>query len=175
MGPIRLITVIFGAVTLLAWECRAQSLEAELRVAFIFNFAKFVEWPQTPFRVSSEAGRFRICSTDAGISRELTKVKDREIAGERLEVVLLDASNLVSESTQCKLLYLDSVTALRTPGVLDRLEQYGLLIVGESRGLGLINFEPNGKRLGFTIDQTRVKRSGLRLSSKLQRLSVKVE
>ena len=54
---IRLVTVIFLGMLLTA-RARGQEIdEYQVKAAFLYNFAKFVEWPSQDFRTSQDPDR----------------------------------------------------------------------------------------------------------------------
>jgi hypothetical protein len=157
----------------------AASREDELKAAYLFNFAKFVEWP-----AGAEARPLTFCVVDArGISSALAAaVSDKHIGTRRLGVRSLSPAE---PRDTCDLLYLASSavgTSLDTPGKegpAGHRPEAPVLTISDAEGFarhgGMIEMFSEGNRIRFNINAENARRAGLRISSNLLRLATKVE
>lgn len=154
---------------LLAMGAAAQNaeLEAKVKAAFLFNFAKFATWPGLQ---SDEA--LEVCvADDAEMSRVLADtVRGKEIDGRMVATREVSAGDEVSG---CEILYLggpgdgrDELSAARGRPILTVGHDDGFLAAG-----GAINFVLRENRMRFQVNRSAVAESGLALSSKLLSLA----
>ena len=163
------LVFLLGAVLAM----RAQMAdEYALKAAFLYNFAKFVEWPAQTFRTPREP--FDICVLGQNpFGSALDDIVRGKTVGERsMEVRQIGA---VQEARQCQILFVSSSERKRLSALFDALKGASVLTVGEMDGFaasgGVVNFKPDGERLRLEIDQEAAGRAGLRISSKLLSLA----
>lgn len=145
--------------------------EYQVKAAFLYNFAKFVEWPSGVFQSATEA--ISICvlgQNPFGRSLEDT-VSGHAIDGRSL--IVRNISNL-SQVAKCHVLFVSSAGNRPLPQPLSGKET-GVLIVGESETPGadglVINFRLDGGKVRFEINVEAAERENLRISSKLLSLA----
>ncbi len=149
----------------------AQSGERDLKAAFLYNFAKFVEWPEAAFPEPTTPVTLCVLGDDPiGASLE-TVVKGEKLNDRRLVVRLLRDP----QATQgCHVLFVGPEKG-RLPEILAPLRGSGILTVGGAadfldRG-GMIRLFLEQNRVRFDINLDAAEQSHLRLSSKLLRLA----
>lgn len=151
----------------------AQTPEYDLKAAFLFNFAKFVEWPPAAFAGESEPLAICIYGKDPFGSTLDALVQGESVGGRSLVVQRPDSLDGLEE---CHVLFVSSSEKGRLEEVLARVDGEPVLTVGDTEGFlragGIINFVLEGSKVRFLIDQEAAERSGLRISSKLMRLAV---
>ncbi len=160
---------ILAGTLLLAGPSAAELDEYQAKALFLYNFAKFVEWPPEAFKDAAEP--LNICVLGA---TPLEQALDRTVRHKRVEGRGFTLRQ-VTEAKQlagCHLLFVagPSVRRYRTL----RTEQSGLpglLVVGETEGFAtdgaVINFKLDGERLRIEINVAQAKRERLVISSRL--------
>ena len=145
-----------------AWD------EYQVKAAYIFNFAKFVEWPTHPLADSSEP--IRICiAGQSPVGSVLGDMVQGKKIGDRPLVVqhILDAQ----QAAKCQILFIGAAEKKRMPVLLEALKGSDILTVGESDDFialgGLVGLRLEGKRVCIRVCLEAVDRTGLRISSKL--------
>ncbi|HSB74529.1 MAG TPA: YfiR family protein, partial [Terriglobales bacterium] len=109
----------------------SSSEEYRLKLAFLYNFAKFVEWPADAF--SSPQAPLNICivGRDPFDSELEQQIGERTINGHPyLTRRLLAGDDLGA----CHVVFLPAGSDGALPVILKRLRSSGALIVGESAG-----------------------------------------
>jgi len=171
------------AVLLLALLCfvLAERTVAEtvtapaLKAAFLYNFAKFTEWPPEALR---SAAPIEICfSGDAQVANALEEVtRGHDVAGHRLVLRRVDP---LGTGQTCHMLYVADLTAKTAIQVVERVKGVPVLAVSDFQGFASIGgnteFFVEGGRMRFAVNLEATQRSGLRLSSKLLTLAKTVE
>lgn len=162
-----LIALLMSAASLGTTAAQDAS-GADIKAAFLLNFAKFVEWPQTP---SSEFV-IGVLGDDAVAEalRELAQGKaahGRPLVTRR--VVLKD--NLAG----LQVLFIGASESARLGDVLQRTNGGSVLTVSDlnrfSQQGGTIEFRSERDRVRFDINLDEAERSGLTINSKLLALA----
>jgi hypothetical protein len=140
--------------------------EYAVKAAFLYNFAKFVEWPESAFAAHPETHRFCVYGTDL-FGASLQGLEKKVVQGRRV-VVLHPA--LPQEAASCQIVFLGRDDA-QLPEILRALAGRPVLLVGEAEGFtqrgGMINFVIEGKRVRFEINRRASAAAGLAVSSRL--------
>lgn len=151
----------------------AQAPEYDLKAAFLFNFAKFVEWPPDAFAGERTAMTICVYGEDP-FGSTLDAVVRGERVGERS--LLVRRPDSLDGLEGCHVLFVSRSEKDRLGEVLAQVQGEPVLTVGDSDGFlragGIINFVLEGSKVRFLIDQGAAERGGLRISSKLMRLAV---
>jgi YfiR/HmsC-like len=142
-----------------------------LRAAFMYNFAKFTEWPAN---VIPRDQPLVFCVTDDGPMAEALEqiVKGRAVGGHALAVrqVALD-----SGVRACHLLYASGLDAKRANELLGTVDHLPVLTVGDFERFaqmgGVASFFVEDGKMRFAINIDSAHRAGLRVSSKLLMLA----
>lgn len=160
------IVVLTPAVT------SAQDVtESALKASYIYNFAKFTEWPAD---VVAPADPFVMCVLgDTAVGDALAQVvKGRALAGHSLTV-----SHVTRAAPQrgCHVLYVSGVTAAEATQLVAGLRDVPVLTISdverftELGGIAQLFFEYG--RLRFSIQREAATRARLQISSRLLALA----
>jgi hypothetical protein len=159
------------AAFMLAIGARADAetqREDEFKAAYVFNFVKFVEWPQT---VARDA--MTICFAGAeGVHQALAASLENKRIGARRLVALQIGS--APDSEACHVLYIDA--ALVPERELG--QERALLTISDASNFvangGMIELFTENHRLRFRVNVDSAQRAGLRISSNLLKLAAGV-
>jgi hypothetical protein len=163
--------VLLGAALQLSAQAPAFD-EYQVKAAFLYNFAKFVEWPPGTFANSTDPiGICIVGQNPFGSTLEYMvqgkKVGDRTFAVRRLPDT--------QQAGQCQILFIGVTEWKRTRSLLDAAKSTGILTVGESDDFtalgGIINFRLDGPRVRIQVDLQMAEHARLRISSKLLSLA----
>lgn len=156
-----------------AYSQKENPSEYQVKAAFLYHFASFVEWPE---RAASEEP-FRICvlGTDpfrSDLERTLggKSIQNRPVVSRRL-------SN-PGEAVGCRIVFISPSEEDRYADLFNTLHRKNILTVGESRRFaeqgGVIQFILVEGKVRFAINVTAGRHAGLKLSSKLLNLATEV-
>jgi YfiR/HmsC-like len=147
--------------------------EPSLKAAFIYNFAKFTEWPRGE---RPAAGPFVMCVLgDAAVGDALEQaVKARSLAGRSMTVLRVAVAG---PPRVCHILYVSGVPADRAAQLIAGLHDMPVLTISDIEGFiglgGIAQFFFEGGRLRFIIQHESAKRAHLQISSRLLALAKK--
>jgi hypothetical protein len=170
---IALIPALAGAP---AHPAIAQSIEASpesaLKAAFLYNFARFVSWPDTTWAHPDDPFVFGLLGADPLTMALVESIKEREVQGRPLTVRRVSgAADLVG----CHVVFVGNADRRMLSLVMETAGRQPILTVGESRDFarqgGMITFILKGNKLGFEINRPAADLAGLRISSKLLKLA----
>lgn len=165
-----------AAVALVACPLAAQtdSIEDEVKAAYLFNFTKFVEWPAGAFSGTSDP--LNVCAAgDAGVLKAI----EQAVTGERIEGrPLRFVAELPHTPAACHVLYVGRGSGDDAARLAAASASAPVLTVGDSarflEGGGIIAFVVEHRRVRFDVDLRSADRAGLRISSKLLRLARRI-
>jgi hypothetical protein len=139
--------------------------DVAVKAAFLYNFAKFAEWPALP-----AGAPLLVCivGEDNVAAAVIETVRGQNISGHTLEVWQPHDS---ATWPMCHLLFIANAETERSTDGLVRIKTLPVLTVsdgsGFSQGGGIIELYVEAGRMRFAINVDAVTRSGLRLSSRL--------
>lgn len=152
-----------------------QTLEHQVKAAFLLNFTKFVDWPDAAF--ADQRSPIAICVLgEDPFGSALDQIVEGEVVeGRRVVVRRIKEA---PAAKQCQVLFL-SASIKDVSAVLDSLSP-GVLTVGEERDNflrqgGVISFFIENRHVRFDISQSAAENAGLKLSSRLLRVARSVE
>jgi len=164
-------TVILGmsllAVPSHAAEAPALS-ERQVKALFLFNFAKYVDWPAGVFSNSSAPIVIGVVGED-GFSDEFRRITgDRKVNDRKVVIKQIDGT---ADLKDCQILFVRSSENGRLTEILEAVKNSAVLTVGETDRFllqeGMINFTKKENKIHLEINLVPAQRVNLKLSSKL--------
>ena len=148
--------------------------EYEIKAAFLYNFALFIEWPEAAFGASTSPLVLCVLGDDP-FGPALDTVEGRTAEGRTIEVRRFDG---LEDLDECHILFISSSEREWLADVVEFLGSSSVLTVGETddfaeRG-GIINLTIVRNKVRFEINLEAGNRAGLRLSSQLLNLAVDI-
>jgi hypothetical protein len=146
--------------------------EHEVKAAFLFNFAKFIEWPAATAHGEFVIG---ILGQDP-FGESLDRILSGKTLGDR-KIVLRRAATL-EELGDVHVLFISNSEKAHLSQILKRVQEQPMLTVGESddfvgRG-GMVGFRVADDVVRFDVNLEPVGRAGLKMSSQLIRVARRV-
>jgi hypothetical protein len=169
------ITCAAAAVLLLVQGLpSAQDVtESALKAAYIYNFAKFTEWPAG---VVPAAQPLALCVFgDADVGDALKRaVKDRVLSGHPMAVSHMAVTAGAPQST-CHVMYVSGVSAGQAAEVIAGVRDVPVLTLSDVEGFtergGIAQFFFDNGQLHFAVQLESIRRARLRISSRLLSLA----
>lgn len=186
---------LFLAAAPLTYAKDSSYKEYDIKAAFIYNFMKFVSWPDDPKKGDEE----KDVNSDEPIvigvigrnpfGKSMDAILKKKIKGR--EIVLLELMGYdkgydekkkeywqAEELEECRLLFVSSSEKKYAEKILAMVDGKDILTVSETdkfldRG-GIINFVEHKNKIRFEINITAAKRADLKVRSQLLRLAMNV-
>jgi hypothetical protein len=146
--------------------------EYEVKAVFLFNFARFVDWPPEAFAGPQAPLVIGVLGEDP-----FDGFLDDTVRGEQVNhrSLIVRRYRHVEEIETCHILFISQSEAHRLNDILARLNHRSILIVGDSEGFaqrgGMIRFVTEESRIRFRINQEAAEAAHLIISSKLLQLA----
>jgi hypothetical protein len=186
------LVLFITAIAPKAWADSAQTLEYQVKAAFIYNFIKFVDWPKEKLADSNEPVIIGIVGKDP-FGDAFAPVKDKDDKGRKVTIKRFKSFQELKESKgndqgelnqqieamrKCHLLFVCPSESERIPDIIASVKGHGVLTVADTQGFleagGVINFVMEEQKVRFEINVTTAKRTKLQIRSQLLRLAKRV-
>ena len=160
-------TALFCPPMLLAADAPAAS-EAQVKAVFLFNFAKYVDWPAAAFPNDAAPITIGVVGTELVGENLRHYVEGKTVNGRSFAVKHLASD---SDFSGCQILFISDSEASRMRGILEKASVSPILTVGEdeafARNGGIIDFVLKNGNVRLAIDLGAAKKAGLTISSRL--------
>lgn len=166
-----LATVILSVLLMAGPGNAAESpslTERQVKALFLFNFAKYVDWPANALTTSNAAIVIDVVGED-GFGDEFKRVTgDRTVNGRKVVVKQVEDT---ADLKECQILFIGITEKGHLPEILDAVKNSAVLTVGETDQFlameGMINFTKKENKIHLEINLAPAQRANLKLSSKL--------
>jgi len=150
--------------------CYGGPTEPQIKAAFIYNFIKFVEWPQRSFQRADSP--VSVCAIgDDPLVNTLDSLNGRSAQGRTIAVKRI---NKTADAEKCHVIYIAKSEKDQTAAML-KPTRAGLLSVGDTKSFpamgGIINFLLSENRVTFEINMDAAERAELKISSQILKLA----
>lgn len=170
MCTILFLCLISNSIALTAQTKSAN--EYQVKAAFLYNFAKFVDWPPSTFSDAKQPLDVCVYGRDP-FGNALEDALLGKAIGERR--IGLGRAMQFQDLAGCHVVFVSSPARESTMDLANRLKGRPVLLVGESEGFaasgGAIQFTIEDNRVHFIINPDAADRAGLKISSKLLALA----
>jgi hypothetical protein len=168
----RVIFVLCGFFAWLLPGIAAANSESQVKAAFLFNFARYVEWPEAAF--DGETAAIRLCLlSEAGFEQVLSETVSGRSVGRR--PVSVETIGGLEAANGCHLLFIDASVPAPASAVAGRLGELAVFTISDQEGFaaagGIANFIFVDQKVRFEINPSAARRAGLKISSSLLRLA----
>lgn len=169
---------LLAAFTLLPGNKAVSSsalTEDQVKAAYIYNFAKFVQWPESAF--AGPDAPLKICIADSdSLFEAMESMKDKTIQGRPLKISTYSSN---SSAPECHILFIGQQGRKDAWNKRERKIIPNVLTIADFKSFtsqgGIIEFIPENTKIRFAVNLNSANRAGLKLSSNLLKLAVFVE
>jgi len=145
----------------------AAGVDNGLKLAFLYNFSKFVRWPEHALPVDAE--RFVLCvHGDPYLLADMRAALGTKQAQGRA-ITLVDTAR-GDDPRGCHILFVTEPSEESAGQLLGRVRDAAVLTVGENETFtdrGIIGLYSDGQRLRFAVNLGAAGRAGLELNARL--------
>jgi hypothetical protein len=168
----RLRHLALPAVLLASIACAQTVDEYQVKAAFLYNFARFVEWPALTFKTEKDPLRICVLGQNPFGNALAEAVGGKAVLGRAF--VLSDIAD-TKQVSECQILFIGSSERKRLRSIFAELRTTGILTVGETEGFasqgGIVNFKLDDGRVRLEINTDAAARANLRISAKVLSLA----
>lgn len=158
--------------------CQGDEGIYRVKLAFLYNFAQFVQWPSSAFQDANSPLTICVAGQDPFQGEIEQSLRGRAVDGHPVELKRLRASD---DPRTCHMIFVRAGETKLAEKILAKVKGSSTLTVGESKGFadlgGMINLTLNETRLRFEVNLDAATQTQLKISSKLLALAkiVRVE
>jgi YfiR/HmsC-like len=161
-------------LSLTAHAVQTDDSANKVKAAFLIQFSKYIDWPEDCFKENDHSLVLSILGRDPfGSAIDLI---NRNFHDKKIEIRRL---TMLSEIRNCHILFITPGMTGHMPEITQKAMKSPMLLIGDSDGFlnqgGMINFTRKGTKLRFDIHLDNIKKSGLKISSKLIKVANKVK
>jgi hypothetical protein len=159
---------LFSNAHLKARSSDEEGAEYPVKLAFLYNFTKFVDWPPGAYRDPGASLLICIVGHDP-FSQDLEgQLRTRTVGDRPVDIRTLKPSENLSA---CQIVFVPVTEKDRADRILKGLKGASALTVGETPGFaalgGIVNLTVEGNKVHFEVNLLAAERAGLKISSKL--------
>ncbi len=165
---------LFLFVLLFSWPAPASGSYSEeaVKSAYLYNFARYVEWPETTF-AGPEAPLMICVIGDPEFSQIASQgIGSRTVGEHTLQV---DDRNGLDDSAGCHIVYVPESAGIADAAVIGALSARSVFTVSDSadfaRRGGIANFIRVNRKIRFEINPDAADRAGLKVRARLLRVA----
>lgn len=144
--------------------------EYEVKAAYLYNFAKYVEWPAAAF--PRENSPLIICTVGKSpLNDVIESLAGKTIKNRRL---VIRQFSRIEDLSECHILFINAGVKTPLSQIITATSFRPILTVSDSKGFaaagGIIEFLHVGDKIRFEINNRVAQRGGLHISSHMLRL-----
>lgn len=147
----------------------------EVTAAYLFNFSKFVEWPEGTFAGATDPISICVLGENPFGTLLQDAVKGKQVNGR--EIVVREAPS-ISKISGCHIVFLASLGQEKLDQALVELADRPVLTVSDARSVAdrgaVIGLKLEDRRVRFEVNMTAAARAGLKLSSQLLKVAARL-
>lgn len=152
---------------------KAAQAEAEVKAVFLFQFIRYLEWPEDNGLAYSPI----VVLGDSPVYEPLLEIAQKKASGPTpIQVRRCDD---LKDAGRPRILFISDSAAALLPAALEKFRKTDTLIVGESEGLAAhgaaINFVIREDSVRFEINVKALETAGIQAGAQLLRLAILVD
>lgn len=157
-------------VSLEAFSQNTISKEYQVKAAFLYHFAKFVEWEE------QKVSKFSICLLgDDPFGKSLDAIGKTVVAGKDISV---RRNVSITTASECNILFISDSEQKALSSILSAVAGKPILTVSDMSGFlrkgGMIAFVESSGRIKLEINAVLARESGLKINAMLLEIAEKV-
>ena len=166
----------------LCFQCLASQAETttateeySIKAAFIYNFAKFVDWPSDTF--SSPVSPINVCVYGKNLfGSTFDLIHKKKAQGREIQVMNVAAE---TDLKYCQIIFIGVTDERQLTRLITSISHSPILTISDTRNFarvgGMINLVLINNKVHFEINISAARRANLRISSKLLSLATIID
>jgi len=160
--------VLFCVAAVPKTQGQSTMTEYQVKALFLFNFAKYVEWPPAAFSTSNAPITIGVLGED-NIQHDLLKIVEGKCVNGHPILIKLVTSG--ADFAGCQILFISASENAQLDDILGKTASFPILTVGEHEQFwqkgGIINFTLKEKKVRLEVNLNAARKANVQISSKL--------
>ena len=148
------------------------SNDAQVKAAFVYNVAKFTEWPATAFASPQAPIRLCLSGVDETQAKAFAAIDGKPVQGREVKIKRSPSS---ADIGGCNILYVGDEEPRRAQTALQAARSASVLTVSDSEGFidsgGVIALVYADNRIQFEVNLAAAQRAGLKIASQVLKIA----
>ncbi len=172
-GPVLCLAAVLLALLVLPAHAENDQASVEsVKAGFVYNFVKLTVWPPT----EGSTGSLRLCTLGRGVlNGQLGRLQGRIVGGRDIQIL---ERSVAKDWASCHIVFVSKEDGERVAEMLKQTAGVPVLTIGDvpdfAQQGGMIELIERENKVRFSISLAAAQRSGIRLSSQLLKLAVRV-
>ena len=154
-----------------AWPETNQTSEYQVKAAYLYHFAKFVEWPSDT--TANVSPTLTVCVLGKSpFGDALNTISGKTVRGRRVVITFIKT---IDDLKECDILFVSMSEKAKLGQILNSVASRSILTISDIKGFaaagGMIGFVSVSDKVRFEINQRASQRSYLRISAQLLKLA----
>lgn len=158
--------------TAASWAQASRSLEYQVKAAFLFRFAQFVDWPPDTFPGAETPLNFCVIGKDPFRGVLETTLAGKKVGTHAARVLHVDK---ILQAQGCHLLFVGEDFSVHLPELIASLHNSAIVTIGDADRFaeqgGMIGFFWEDEKIRFDINLEAAEKTKLRISARLLSLA----
>ncbi len=143
-----------------------------VKAAFLYNFARLVEWPENKFKSDSDS--FKLCFLGKDpFGPALRSIQNKKVAGRPL---LIQRNVELANTSNCHILFISQSEIKQLDNILSYIKQFPVLTVSEIPQFAEQNghirlFLNNNEKISLKVNLISINQADLNISSRILTLA----
>ena len=150
------------------WAQQDDKAEYRVKLAFLYNFAQFIQWPPEAFHDPNSPLTLCVAGPNPFEGESEQALRDRTVGGHPIELKRLRPND---DPRACHMIFVRAGEKKLAGKLLAEVKGASILTVGEAKGFedlgGVINLTLEENKLRFEINLDAAQQTRLKISSKL--------
>jgi YfiR/HmsC-like len=165
----RFVIAFLAMAMLFSFKLANNEDEHTIKALFIYNFTKHVEWPKGKI---SDKFIIGVVGNSPVYEKLNLILKDRKIKDLPVELRRISATVNVEA---CDVIFVSKGETSRLKAVSEISDFFGILVISEEKSMAKsgssINFKQQDDRMKFELNDSEIKKAGLKISTQLYELA----
>ena len=155
----------------------SEALETKVKAAYLYNFLRFVQWPEN-VKLESNICVFGVKESYRSAFSSMVAISKKT---KKIKIDFFKSDEEVNKLSTCQILFITEKASNKSIALIEYLksnEGHHILTVGESEEFinngGMINFIRIKDKIRFEINQDAANNAGLKISSQVLRIAERV-
>ncbi len=149
--------------------------ENDIKAAYLYNFAKFVEWPAASFNTPNAPIILCILGSPP-FDKALKTIQNKPV---RDRLLLIRHCRNIEDLEGCHMLFVSDSEKENMAAILSRVKNQPILTISDIDGFvnsgGIIKFIRSGNKIRFEVNVGAAEKASIKISSRMLKIAQRIE